>query len=441
MPFKDFYIVLGIRPNSPLNDIKKSYRKLVLKYHPDRNPGNLNTIEKFREIQEAYEILSDPKAKMTYDSKYKEHYEPGATKTSDGKENSAFESFTPEVILRYFRKIEISLVGVEFKNINQDILYKNLSQLLDDKTIEFLHEYGDIEINNQIINVVLGCLNSAKFPNVEKLCVRLAKLAGSDNGKIEKIRAYVKERSLLYNLKNYAILAAFVLLIGYAFFSIYSSNNKRSSESDIQNPSMGNTYSSPKTDSTSKPNSTSSMSDPVLRAYALSSLKKEDYSGWKEMNYKTGDIPGCSRSRQIFDYEINNRLEITVGPNTNAVIKIIDTRTRKSIRSVFIQAGSKFVMRHIPEGRYSLKIAYGWNWMENEVNGKCVAKFTQNAIYKRSKEIFDFNKIEEGERTEGDSVYKNYSIPSYFLKLDVVTSDSSETFKSDLISEEKFLEE
>ena len=441
MPFKDFYSVLGIRPNSTLNDIKKSYRKLAFKYHPDRNLGNLNTIEKFREIQEAYEILSDTKAKMNYDSKYKEHYEPDTDKTSGSQQNSASESFTPEVILRYFRKIEISLVGVEFKNINQDILYKNLSQLLDNSTIEFLHEYGDIETNNQIINVVLGCLNFSKFPNVEKLCVRLAKLAGSDNKKIEKIRAYVKERSLLYNFKNYAILAALVLLIGYAFFSINSSNSKGSSESDNQKPSLGNNYSSPRADSTNKPNSTGSVSDPVLRAYALSSLKKEDYSGWKETNYKTGDIPGCNRSKQIFDYEINNRLEISVGPNTNAVIKIIDTRTRKSIRSVFVKADSKFVMRHIPEGQYYLKIAYGWNWMENSVSGKCVAKFTQNAIYKKSKEIFDFNKIDEGEKTVGDSVYKNYSIPSYSLKLDIVTSDLADTFKSDLISEDEFSDE
>lgn len=64
---KDFYETLGIEKNASADDIKKAYRKLALKYHPDRNPGNKEAEEKFKEISAAYEVLSDEKKRKQYD--------------------------------------------------------------------------------------------------------------------------------------------------------------------------------------------------------------------------------------------------------------------------------------------------------------------------------------------------------------------------------------
>lgn len=64
---RDYYEVLGINPNADENVIKKAYRKLAKKYHPDVNKGNAQAEEKFKEITEAYEILSDPEKKKLYD--------------------------------------------------------------------------------------------------------------------------------------------------------------------------------------------------------------------------------------------------------------------------------------------------------------------------------------------------------------------------------------
>jgi molecular chaperone DnaJ len=64
---KDFYAVLGVAKNSSAEEIKKSYRKLAMKYHPDKNPGDKKAEEQFKEISEAYEVLSDPKKKEMYD--------------------------------------------------------------------------------------------------------------------------------------------------------------------------------------------------------------------------------------------------------------------------------------------------------------------------------------------------------------------------------------
>ena len=64
---KDYYEVLGLQKGASDDEIKKAFRKLALKYHPDRNQGNKETEEKFKEINEAYQVLSDPDKKSKYD--------------------------------------------------------------------------------------------------------------------------------------------------------------------------------------------------------------------------------------------------------------------------------------------------------------------------------------------------------------------------------------
>ncbi len=64
---KDYYQILEVDRNTPDAEIKKAYRRLALKYHPDRNPGDTGAEEKFKEINEAYACLSDPQKKANYD--------------------------------------------------------------------------------------------------------------------------------------------------------------------------------------------------------------------------------------------------------------------------------------------------------------------------------------------------------------------------------------
>jgi molecular chaperone DnaJ len=64
---KDFYDILGVQRDVSDEDLKKAYRKLALRYHPDRNPGDKTAEEKIREINAAYEVVGDPEKRRTYD--------------------------------------------------------------------------------------------------------------------------------------------------------------------------------------------------------------------------------------------------------------------------------------------------------------------------------------------------------------------------------------
>ena len=64
---RDYYEVLGVEKSASKEDIKKAYRKLAIKYHPDRNAGNPEAEEKFKEATEAYEVLGDDKKRQAYD--------------------------------------------------------------------------------------------------------------------------------------------------------------------------------------------------------------------------------------------------------------------------------------------------------------------------------------------------------------------------------------
>lgn len=67
MEYKDYYKVLGVERNATEDEIKRSYRKLALEYHPDRKPGDNAAEEKFKGINEAYQVLSDPEKRNRYD--------------------------------------------------------------------------------------------------------------------------------------------------------------------------------------------------------------------------------------------------------------------------------------------------------------------------------------------------------------------------------------
>ena len=64
---KDYYEVLGVPRDAADADIKRAYRRMAMKYHPDRNKDDANAEDRFKEVQEAYDVLSDQKKRTAYD--------------------------------------------------------------------------------------------------------------------------------------------------------------------------------------------------------------------------------------------------------------------------------------------------------------------------------------------------------------------------------------
>ncbi|MGB5710465.1 MAG: DnaJ C-terminal domain-containing protein [Waterburya sp.] len=92
--FKDYYAILGVKKTAQTDEIKKKFRKLALKYHPDRNQGNKAAEAKFKEISEAYDVLSDEDKRSKYD-RFGQYWQQSATTGYPGyKRNSTSSSNT-----------------------------------------------------------------------------------------------------------------------------------------------------------------------------------------------------------------------------------------------------------------------------------------------------------------------------------------------------------
>src|ERR1700687_5657516 len=92
---QDYYETLGVQRGAKEDEIRKSYRKLARKYHPDLNPGDKSSEERFKKVQEAYDILSDPKKRQVYDQYgfYSDQAMPGSGGAGNNRPGPGFGGF------------------------------------------------------------------------------------------------------------------------------------------------------------------------------------------------------------------------------------------------------------------------------------------------------------------------------------------------------------
>ncbi len=99
----DFYALLQVSREASADEIKKAYRRLAMKYHPDRNPGNKDAEEKFKEIQRAYDVLSDPQKRAAYDRYGLAGVDPSAAAAAGGGGGGfGFEDFVGDIFEEIF---------------------------------------------------------------------------------------------------------------------------------------------------------------------------------------------------------------------------------------------------------------------------------------------------------------------------------------------------
>jgi hypothetical protein len=436
----DYYKLLGVLPNATTEEIKKAYRQLALKYHPDRNPGDNNSEAYFKRVTEAYTILSNPEKREEYNYEYKKSHQSSSYNNQQQKWTEPKEEprVTPQIILSIFQDIRKKVSATDKGRINQVALYKSLNDLLSDKNINFLLAWGDTSTNRLIIKEVIICFKVLLSSNSEKLSQKLVKLAGSDNEAIQEIFIFFKLQKKKHFRAKYGLiiglLAILFIVLVIAILKPKESYTPRSfnKSKGPANGDLNSTFVDNKKESTSSQKKSKTNSTYVPEQTPEQQLQQEKdkliSAGWKETEVNNGQLPSCYNFVPKKS-NIDNYLEVNVGGGTDVVIKVMNLRTDKCVRYVFINSGSTYKILNIPEGIYYLKIAYGKDWFSKIENGQCVGKFLRNPMYEKGEDIMDFNL-----QYASDGL----SIPSFQLKLDVIATNSLNTFNSQNISENEF---
>jgi curved DNA-binding protein len=163
-----YYQILGVQKTATIDEIKKAYRKLAMQYHPDRNPGNKQAEEKFKEITEAYAVLSDSEKRRQYDALGDNRFsqQQGANFHDDIFKNFDFDSIFREMGFGGFRQQRAPI---------------DYSQYDIEHTIEigFMEAYNGSE---RQVNLSLA--------NGEKIDTRIKIPAGIESGKKLRVRGH-----------------------------------------------------------------------------------------------------------------------------------------------------------------------------------------------------------------------------------------------------------
>jgi len=153
---KDYYSILGLEKTATDEEIKKAYRRLAMKYHPDRNQGNIQSEEKFKEINEAYECLSDQVRRQAYD-----HGAQPGQQFHHGRRTWTFGQDNPEEFQDMFHSI-FGQQGFNFGfNTNQS---RSQQQVVINLNLEEAYRGKQVRPDGQIIlNVPAGVRSGTRF--------------------------------------------------------------------------------------------------------------------------------------------------------------------------------------------------------------------------------------------------------------------------------------
>lgn len=268
------------------------------------------------------------------------------------------------------------------------------------------------------INVALFVLSRGMSINTDEATkgkLLTAKIQLEDlKVKIERQQEENRQRLASYKPKEKSSIG---VLIGIAaiIFIIYLISSSNKSNSSNSNNSNNNYSPPPRTFDTAKTNVNTSTS-PSNNYSTDNSYSRE--SVYSKVIMKNGNMTDCSGIKPLYNNSLSTKLIISA-QMTDVAVKIVNFETDRCIRIVFVNDGTTYTAKGIPEGKYYLKIAYGNDWKVKEGDPICKGHFTSHASYKKDHSNYDFNKIYHDDG--------RVSIPYYTLKLyRTYTSDNLE---------------
>lgn len=185
MSFKNHYRTLGVSPNTGSDAIKKEFRKLALQYHPDINAGNEFATLRFRELQEAYEILSHPSKRAKYHYEWKLHFPH--TDLNIAREHS------PLTILNESIRLNKQIAAMDIFRMNKEAVALEVKKILSASNINLLLNNKDYMLNQQLITPLLSAASALSFKYIDSISAPLKTIAGSDEIGLQMITEFVKK--------------------------------------------------------------------------------------------------------------------------------------------------------------------------------------------------------------------------------------------------------
>ena len=479
---KDYFEILNIDLFSNDAEIKATYRRLALKYHPDRNNNSNESKEKFIEIQEAYDTLIDGERKRKYmelfyaqglHNKYMKRYMNYGKDASQIKRcENKFERFLSSlglggicVILTIISLIIALCIGALDKAVTNVSLIENDSTLYDNLNFKVINKFdflkGNIyQVEERTLNIPDNKLDRflQKYPRAERLDLEeslsiyyeLYEKASREN--IQKLEEYLlskrymkeEDMSLRYTLFHYnsEIERIYDFLIKNKVKGI-GNNLEEFSErlgfyigeygkesiyaNDIENREYAS-YNNKK-DYNYLPDMTHYVypNNYVVNDRRDTDRKTKGYneqSKWKRL--ETGDSPyNLLYENGKYDKTYDNFIKVVNGSSNDAVVVLYNIFTKRVVRNVYVRSRDSYKMKYIPEGTYGMKVAYGNYW--NPTKGR-YGGFERNRSYSDTGYESSFDMYVEND-------FSGYSIPTYTVTLHKVTNGNMKT-KS--ISEKEF---
>lgn len=204
MPYKDYYNILGVKPAASVEEIKRSYRKLALKFHPDKNPDDAFAEAAFKEVAEAYSILSDSEKRKDYHFKrfytYNYKYETGPT-------------VTPQRILNDALNLKMLVEKSDPYRINRDALIMQVEQILSANNIALLEQEKDPKTNEQVVDALLSACKPLSYRSMEKVTGKLVEFANGNYNVEKKINTFLELQKKNDHWERYKTLAAILITI------------------------------------------------------------------------------------------------------------------------------------------------------------------------------------------------------------------------------------
>lgn len=215
MSLKDYYSILEVNPTASLLIIKKAYRRLALKYHPDKNGGNKLYELKFKEISEAYRVLSDGKKRNDY------NYSKFGFVNASHKANHTH--FSIKYILLNAKKLRNHVATSDPDRINLSAVSKHIDELLNTITVKTLEEKAsETEIAEFVRHIMFS---SRYFPylRVQTIVPVLVKLVKTDNELLVDISHFERKVKSASLWNEYKILVVLVMVMLFCFLIYFIS--------------------------------------------------------------------------------------------------------------------------------------------------------------------------------------------------------------------------